>query len=511
MPKPVRETRITDATMKMAVRDARDDLEWEHRDPECKGLMLRVRGRLVSWTFRGRIGGKQRRWALGDHTVAPPDARQRAWAVRGRVQQGLDPDPLVTALVTGIAEQFQLDLRIENRPSWEWSDAISRFLIDIVQDTRDATRIDYRGTLENTPELKPFAGRMVCDILREEIMEVVEQVRKRGVKTHHKKVLVVCRRFFNWLGNDARRRYTSVPANFLLGAKAGTAMRDVPGRRVMNKGIPETRPIGRALAIARSGVLGFLPSAGIQIVMGTVSRRRAVVGMRTEDLRPYRNTPPMIDNWYQPPAFRKTADKIQSTAAHQIPLVGWASEIVHRVQNNLGEEQYKEGWLFPVNYRAGKHTKAEHMNVGVLNHNLDAMPGVYGNLAPHRLRVAFGSYGKKYGGFADGEAKLILDHSEGVGDDVTRGHYDLDPRMERKIEMMEWWTNWLDELCAEAIAADPMLLDPEAMKVAIYIERYGQPKWDARVAKARALGCSVWANSGKRKVPLPLPFKEAAE
>jgi hypothetical protein len=56
-----------------------------------------------------------------------------------------------------------------------------------------------------------------------------------------------------------------------------------------------------------------------------------------------------------------------------------------------------------------------------------------------------------------------------------------------------------------------MLLDLEAMKVAIYIERYGQPKWDARVAKARALGCSVWANSGKRKVPVPLPFKEAAE
>jgi hypothetical protein len=76
------------------------------------------------------------------------------------------------------------------------------------------------------------------------------------------------------------------------------------------------------------------------------------------------------------------------------------------------------------------------MNVGTLNHNLDAMPGVYGVLSPHRLRVAFGSYGKRFGGFADGEAKLVLDHAEGAGDDVTRGHYDLDPRIERKIEML---------------------------------------------------------------------------
>ena len=38
-----------------------------------------------------------------------------------------------------------------------------------------------------------------------------------------------------------------------------------------------------------------------------------------------------------------------------------------------------------------------------LNGNMDAMPGVRRALSPHRLRVAFGSYGKKFGGFADGE------------------------------------------------------------------------------------------------------------
>jgi hypothetical protein len=151
------------------------------------------------------------------------------------------------------------------------------------------------------------------------------------------------------------------------------------------------------------------------------------------------------------------------------------------------------GWLFPVARprHAGAEPKTPHMNVGTLNHNMDAMPGVYGQLSPQRLRVAFSSYGKRFGGFADGEAKLILDHNEGVGDDVTRGYYDLDPRIERKIEMMTWWANWLDEQCAAAIAADPMLLDKEALRKSCYIERYGQDRWDAKLAKAKE-GSPLW-------------------
>jgi Arm DNA-binding domain len=490
MTKPTKDSRITNATVEAAKRDADAELDWQHPDPECKGLSLRVRGRGVSWTFRGpRLAGQNRRWTLGDHRVSPKEARRRAWAVRGRIQQGLDPTSLVTALVTGVDEQQQLDLRVEVRPSWEWSDAIDRFLTDIIGTTRQATRDDYRGTLKNTPELQVFCGRQVCDIVREEIAEAVEKVRKRGVKTHHKKVLVVTRCFFNWLGSDARRRYTSVAENFLLGAKAGAAERDVPGRRVVNKGIPDALPIGRSLAIARSGVLGALPSLGIQTVLGTVSRRRGVVGMRSQDYEPYR---PGIYVWFQPAAFRKTADKIQSVAAHQVPLVGWAAGVVDILERRLRSDDTAR-WLFPVARprHAGTAPKTPHMNVGTLNHNMDAMPGVYGHLSPHRLRVAFSSYGKKFGGFADGEAKMILDHTEGVGDDVTRGHYDLDPRIERKIEMMTWWVNWLDEQCAAAIAADPMLLDKDALRKACYIERYGQERWDAKIAKSKE-GAPLW-------------------
>jgi len=502
MTKPSPDTRITHATVEAAMRDARNGIEWEHRDPECTGLILRARGGAVSWNFRGpRSGGKHQRWMLGAHTVSPRDARQRAWAVRTYIQRGIDPTTMLTELVTGATPAEQLDLRVTNKPSWKWEKAIARFLAGIADNAREATIGDYRATLQNTPQLAKFRGRWVCDILREEIEEVVEEIRLRGVTTHHKKVLVVTRRFFNWMAEGARRRETSVAVNFLHAAKAGAPMRDVEGRRVVNKGIPDALPIGRALAIARSDVLGALPSLGIMMVLGSVSRRRGVVGMRIEDVRPYS---PTILNWFQPPAFRKTADKIQSSAAHQVPLVGWTADIVGDLQRLLTEEQWEAGWLFPAARprTAGEPPKNPYMATGVLNKNMDAMPGVHDALSPHAIRRAFGSYGSKIGRFADGEAKMILDHTEGVGDDVTRGHYDLDPRMERKVEMMTWWTGWLDEQCNAAIEADPTLKDKEALRQACYIERYGREQWDAKLAKVRETGTSLWPKPRKARPTL---------
>jgi hypothetical protein len=82
------------------------------------------------------------------------------------------------------------------------------------------------------------------------------------------------------------------------------------------------------------------------------------------------------------------------------------------------------------------------------------MPSVAGVLSPHAFRRAFGSYGSMVGGFTKGQAAMILDHLEGEGDNVTRGHYDLDPRIEEKRALMVWWTGWLDEPAAAAIAAE---------------------------------------------------------
>jgi hypothetical protein len=140
--------------------------------------------------------------------------------VRRLVKQGFDPGPAITEMQTGVKPEDQTDQRIIEKPTWKWEDAVDRYSNYLKENNRHATERDYMQVLRNTSELKICSGRMVCDILRKEIEEVAEKVRLRGVKTHHKKVLVVCRRFFGWMSEGARRRETSVPVNFLLGSKA---------------------------------------------------------------------------------------------------------------------------------------------------------------------------------------------------------------------------------------------------------------------------------------------------
>jgi hypothetical protein len=66
-------------------------------------------------------------------------------------------------------------------------------------------------------------------------------------------------------------------------------------------------------------------------------------------------------------------------------------------------------------------------------------------------------------------------------DDVTGKFYSSDPSIRRKREMMTLWAGWLDEWCAKAIAADPVLSNREALVEAIYRERYSEEQLARRI------------------------------
>jgi hypothetical protein len=525
MPRPAPGTTITEPSVTAAVKAAAAGEVWEYPDPACPGLTLRVRGR-VTWTFRGpRLGGKNRRFVIGDHTTMPKKARRRAAEVRRLVQQGFDPRPTIVAWLTGVAVEAQAEQRVVQKPSLTWRAAAVRYMAYLRDNNRLGTLRDYRQVLANEKELLHLHGRQVCDVLRTEIGEAVERVRLRGVKSHHKKTLVVCRRFFDWLSEDARQRETSVPKGFLDGAKAARPL-NTAKRRVVNKGVPAALPIGRALAIARSGVLGAQPSSAIQLVLATVQRRRAVVGLLERDVQPHRGYQGEYV-WFVPPAFRKTGDSMLSSQPHQVPLVGFAVGVVKDLERRLSSaRRHIDGpidearqtqaakaavaaglpepeivpwdWYFPVARprSLGVPNQQPHMAESTLNHNMAAMPGVKNELSPHALRRAFASYGTRLKIFKnDAEAKIILDHTEGDAGNVTREHYDLDPRIEQKRELLLWWTGWLEEQCAAAMDADPLLRDParrDELREACYRLRYGEDAWQRKLAKLRDKGGPLW-------------------
>jgi hypothetical protein len=130
------------------------------------------------------------------------------------------------------------------------------------------------------------------------------------------------------------------------------------------------------------------------------------------------------------------------------------------------------------------------------------MPGV--EFSSHAVRYAFATYGERDLGFKPGEAKVILDHMEGVEPtDVTGSFYSSDPQIGRKREMMRAWARWCDVWADRAIAADPLLLDRAFMLEEIYRARYGEKRLERRIENRKKQGLPLWGDSVK--------FSEAAE
>src|ERR1700716_1887706 len=69
-----------------------------------------------------------------------------------------------------------------------------------------------------------------------------------------------------------------------------------------------------------------------------------------------------------------------------------------------------EGWLFPA--RSDAKDGRPHADASLFNDYLQAMPGI--DFSPHAVRYALATYGERDLGFKPGEAKVILDHMEGV-------------------------------------------------------------------------------------------------
>jgi len=514
---------ITMATMKAAVARAAKGETYEQTDPRCSGLQLRVRGGEVTFTVRTRLFGRQKRWIIGNAETKPDVARERAGEVKAWCRRDQDPEKLVTQYMTGISIAYQVRVAGERPPpSWGWQKAVDKFMEQILSLRSTGTYDDYARTIGGNnrtkpdqrhamvPELKRFLGRDVASISREEIAETVADVcrRKHTMGVHLKSVLSS---MWTFLGDDSLRRETSVPANLLLRLKApeqpsvlrgDPATLDVMGlfkddTEDLRRDVPTPLTMGRALAITRSGGMKPTAARSVQLLAGSLQRRRAVIGCHRADFHTMGEWSDKSADivWAIPPYMRKLSNKRRSHLDHDVVLVGWVAETVHQLDCSADL-----GYYFPVRPTGSGRPKNPHADPGFINHALQYMPGV--DMSCHSWRRGFASHGQRVLGFSLADIKLILDHSEGApSGDVTAGNYALDPMIAKKREIMVKWLGWLELQVEAAIAADPSLLDAEAVGEAIFRARYGDERWEKRVARTIKHGVGVleYPFAGKKK------------
>jgi hypothetical protein len=514
---------ITSATVKSAVARAARGEAYEQTDPRCSGLQMRVRGGEVTFTVRTRLFGRQKRWIIGNAETKPEVARERAGEVKAWCRRDQDPEKLVTQYMTGISIAYQVRVAGERPPpSWGWQKAVDKFMEHILSLRSTGTYDDYARTIGGknrtkpdqrhamVPELKRFLGRDVTAISREEIAETVADVcrRKHTLGVHLKSVLSS---MWTFLGDDSRRRETSVPANLLLRLKppeqplvlrGDPATLDVMGlfkddTEDPRRDVPTPLTMGRALAITRSGGMKQPAARSVQLLAGSLQRRRAVIGGHRADFHTMGEWSDKSADivWAIPPYMRKRSNKRRAHLNHDVVLVGWVAETVHQLDCSADL-----GYYFPVRPTGGGRPKNPHADPGFINHALQYMPGV--DMSCHSWRRGFASHGQRELGFSLADIKLILDHSEGApSGDVTAGNYALDPMIAKKREIMVKWLDWLELQVEAAIAADPSLLDAEAVGEAIFRARYGDERWEKRVARTIKHGVGVleYPFAGKKK------------
>jgi hypothetical protein len=139
---------------------------------------------------------------------------------------------------------------------------------------------------------------------------------------------------------------------------------------------------------------------------------------------------------------------------HILPFSEVAAAVIEEFKLTLPA---KEDWLFPSLPTRAKPRPSGHINVRTINAWLESawkLAGASRVYSPHKIRKAFQSYLSALG-VSLTDRKLVVDHTEGRANDVTEEHYNLDPKFEKKLRVINIWNQVLQECVDRAKRVAP--------------------------------------------------------
>ena len=397
--------------------------DYEIADTRLKGLVVRVRKTSASWALRGRLGPKQSIWRIEDieKLTDPNIILLRAGTAKEMLKRGEDPTAYLRA-----EEHQGKPIRTfdKEKDGWSWTEAVTEFLIHIKLNRSPHTHTDYRNAL-NCPDIQESAWgeRLLKHIKASDIRLLKEKIGKRGAVAQSNHVLRVIKSLLSWSTQQE-----------------GSGVTDIPSVALVVKPTEHRAKLGR---VPTSEELGLLPwrldefakqasgRLAVMLTMLTAQRRETIASARQADFIPFDDN----DGWGM---WRMEADpQIVSDRPHAVPLPPLTWKIVLSAKQMAGNSE----WLFPQLRRYRKDDKLEkHMSATMIR---DALQECSLDLSPHDLRRALATHGPALLAIPDRHTKLILNHAEGRGGDVTMRHYAFHESIPDKVAVMEKWENWL--------------------------------------------------------------------
>jgi hypothetical protein len=524
-------TALTAPAVDKAIKDAKAGEKYIRADAAMPGLAIKVKPSGAIWSVRARISGHQKRFVIGKVVAGDKDepvghcslrtARRRTDILKAQCEEGFNPEAQIREWKTGIGMYRQREAEAaKSKPSWKFEAAVDAFLDGVTVGNAEKTYDGYayilggpvRGRTDGKrhkgyAEVSRFAGRQVSTITRLEVAHACAEACARG-RSAAEHLRAAFSTMWKFLEHEMRGAETGVTVN-MHGIQLPPKPRIIPRREKLfgqtlkifdkdnddkRRDVPPPLEIGRAVAIARSGALEKRQGHAIQLTAGSLQRRRAIEGSFFSDFERWDLTPDGPLLWIIPPYMRKQSNRRRAHLTHQVPIVGKVAKAVRILLDMTGGQ----GYLFPARKRI--KTKNPHVDSGWLNKALRKLPGC--DLSPHSFRRAFASHGHREIKFSIDDIKLILDHGEGAPpQDVTTGHYALDPLLERKMAIMEKWSAWVEIQVEKAIGADPSISNFEAMMSAAYVKKYGPEQLRKRIAWRARRNRPLWTHRVNDKPP----------
>lgn len=399
---------------------------YEVPEPGRTGLSVRVSPHgLKTWAFRYRFHGEQKRMVFGTYpTLGLADVRVKLADAQKLLREGRDPGALLA------------DERHALRTAPTMGDLAQDYLTRHADKTMRPATVKEDRRILNKEILPAWRHRLARDIMRRDVMALLNGVEDRGVYVMRNRVAGVLSRVFLYALNQ--------------GMINGSPAVQLPRlRKIKNQRVEQPR----ARFLSEKEILSFwsnldkipvTPSirASLKWLLITGQRRgETVLAQRSH-----------IDDtarlWRIPPENAKT-DREQLVPIPALALDVLAEADAARIRpqptrlnrkDRTPHDPTPSPWLFPST-RHGRPITAAAVTCAVVRHR-QAL-GI-GDATVHDLRRSFATWHGELGTPPE-ILSALLGHAP---NSITRQVYDQSLLLERRREAMEKWSAWLSRLLA---------------------------------------------------------------
>lgn len=384
---------LTDIQIKRAKPQ---DKPYTLNDGQGLSLLINPEGS-KGWRFRFRFAGKARLMSFGSYDlVSLAEAREKREIARKQVANGIDP--IEERKVQKLTQKLSTENSFES-VSREWHATKA-----------DRWTVAYREEIIKTFEqdVFPYIGkRPIGDIKPLELLEVLRHIEKRGALEKTRKVRQRCGEVFRYAIITGRAEYNPAP-------DLATAL-----------AVPRQQHHPFLSAEELPDFLNSLESYTGSIITKNAAKIVMLTGVRTQEMR--------FAGWdeinFERAVWEVPAERMKMRRPHIVPLSTQVMALFKQLQPITGHYPY----IF-----IGRSNRRKPISKESINQVIELL-GYKGRATGHGFRHTMSTILHEHG-FDSAWIEMQLAH---VDKNSIRGTYNHAQYLERRREMLQWYSDYL--------------------------------------------------------------------